>query len=195
MKANLSKTKLIRIVICTLMIATILQVTAISMVQATPENIEKPLTTPLRPEDFVRTNNQDIDFVKPEDGSDLGITSIAEPTETLPPTEDLTNTEEQIVDFVRPEDGSDLGITEVGVLPENGALIGTDDQELDFVREDGVDQGTSETGLEENYQQPLIAPKTTSETGSPITAATALLVVLGIIATVFIAIGNKKQSK
>jgi len=187
MKANLSKTKLTRIVICTLMIATILQVTAISLVQATPENIEQTLTNPLPPEDFVRTTNHNIEFVKPEDGSDLGINAIPELIE------DLTTTEEQLGDFVRPEDGSDIGITEVGVLPENGKLIGTGDQELDFVREDSIDKGRSETGLEDNYQQPLIAPKITTETGSPITAGAVLLVILGTIATIFIAVGYKNQ--
>jgi hypothetical protein len=195
MKGNLSKTKLTRIVICILMIATILQVTAISMVQATSENIEQTLRAPLPPEDFVRTNNQDVDFIKPEDGSDLGITSIKEPTETLPPTEDLPTTEDQIVDFVRPEDGSEIGNTQIDVLPENSDLIGTDDQEVDFVKhDDGSDIGITEIGKEEN-SQPLIAPKTTTETGSPITAAATLLVALGTIATVFIAISHKNQSK
>lgn len=173
------------------MIATILQVTAISMVQATSESIEETLTIPLPSEDFVNTNNKDVDFVKPEDGSDLGITSIAEPTEELPTIEDLITIEEQIVDFVRPEDGSDLGITQVGELPKNNDLIGIDD--LDFVKpEDGSDLGITETGNEEKTQ-PLIAPKPTAETGSPIMAATALLVALGTIATLFIAIGNKNK--
>ncbi len=192
MKATLSKTKLTRIVICTLMVATILQVTAISLVQATSESIDETVTVPLPPENFVRTTNQDIDFVKPEDGSDLGITSIAEPKEILPDTEDLVTTEDQIVDFVRPEDGSDIGITQVGELPENGDLIGLDGKEVDFFREDGVDPGASETGLEDNYQQPLIAPKTAVETGSPIMAAGALLVALGTIGTVFVAVGHKR---
>ena len=84
-------------------------------------------------------------------------------------------------------------ISNPGVLPENGKLIGTDDQELDFVREDSIDKGRSETGLEDNYQQPLIAPKITTETGSPITAGAVLLVILGTIATIFIAVGYKNQ--
>jgi len=71
-------------------------------------------------------------------------------------------------------------------------LIRIDDQEVDFVKpEDGSDLGITEKGNEENSQH-LIAPKTTSETGSPIMGAAVLLVALGSIATVFVVVGHKR---
>ncbi|WGM90338.1 MAG: hypothetical protein NUK63_04245 [Candidatus Bathyarchaeum tardum] len=119
MKGNLSKTKLTKIVICTLMIATILQVTAISMVQATSENIDNAKINPMLPEDIVRIDNQDVDFVKPEDGSDIGITQVR----IMPENGDLTVTDDQEIDFVKPEDGSDLGITQIGNEENSQPLI------------------------------------------------------------------------
>ncbi|MDG6223699.1 MAG: hypothetical protein QCH99_10620 [Candidatus Bathyarchaeota archaeon] len=198
MKANLSKTKLTRILICTLMIATILQVGAISMVQATSETIDKLATFPLPTEDFVRTTNQEVDFVKPEDGSDLGITAIAEPGELLQGREDLVETEDQLVDFVRPEDGSDLGITSIDdngqqLLPDTEELPRNGDETSDFVKpEDGSDLGITQVGNEEN-SQPLIAPKTIS-TETPTMGAAVLLVALATIASAFVIVGHKKQN-
>ena len=193
MKGTLSKTKLSRIVICTLMVASILQITAISMVQATSESVDDTVTRTVSAEDFVRIDNDNqVDFVKPEDGSDIGITTIAEPLEILPNTEEGTTTEEQTVDFVRPEDGALIGITEVGTLPKNGEFISTDDQPLDLVKpEEDSDLGINLISEQEN-SQPLIAPKTTSETGSPLVGGAVILGVVGAIGAVFVAVSHKK---
>jgi len=110
MKTNLSKTKLTRLCISTLMIATILQLTAISMVQATTESIDRPTTPPV-PTDTVVTTNEDPNLFYAEDQRVV----MPENGELISPLpENFTRTEDQETDFVKPADNATIGITEVG---------------------------------------------------------------------------------
>jgi hypothetical protein len=67
MKGTLSKTKLTRLLICSLMIAAILQVGAISIVQATDEAIERSTSPPVSPDDAVVVSSDDPNLISTQD--------------------------------------------------------------------------------------------------------------------------------
>lgn len=126
MKVNLSTTKLTRIVICTLMIATILQVTAISMVQATQESLDRPTPPPIRPtDDTVVITNVDPNLNATED-LNVVILENGETVRLVP--ENITQTEGDEIVYIKPLEDSTFGITEVDGKESSQALIAPNTQ-------------------------------------------------------------------
>jgi len=121
MKTNLSTRKLTRIIICTLMIATILQVTAISMVQATQENLDRTTTPPIRStDDTVVTTSVDPNLNATED-LNVVILENGETVRLVP--ENITQTEDDEIVYSKPLDDSTIGITEVDSKESSQSLI------------------------------------------------------------------------
>lgn len=110
MHGKISKTKLTKLMICTLMIATIFQVGAISMVQATDDSIERSTSTAFSPDDTVVVSSNDPNLISTEDEPLV----MPENGELISPApENMTTLEEQDVEYVRPEDDTTIGITEM----------------------------------------------------------------------------------
>ena len=150
MGGTLSKTKLTKLMICTLMIATLLQVGAISIVQATDDSLARTTSTAISPDDTVVVSSDAPNLISTEDEPLI----MPENGELISPApENATTPEDQDIEYVKPEDDTTIGITEMND--------------------------------EENYQ-PLIAPKATTETESPILGVAVLLVALSVIGMAFL---------
>ena len=103
------------------MIATILQVTAISMVQATQESLDRPTPPPIRPtDDTVVITNVDPNLNATED-LNVVILENGETVRLVP--ENITQTEGDEIVYIKPLEDSTFGITEVDGKESSQALI------------------------------------------------------------------------
>ena len=108
MKGTLSKTKLARVLICSLLIATLLQVGAISMVQATSESIERPTSPPISPDDTVVVSSDDPNLISTEDQ----IVIMPENGELISPAPENTTIQEEEIEKTIPADDTTIGFPE-----------------------------------------------------------------------------------
>jgi hypothetical protein len=171
LKGTFPKIKLLRIFICMLMIATILQVGAISLVQATDGVVERPESTPLSPDNTVVVSSNDANLISTEEE----VVVMPEGGKIVSPAPDNITTKEEI-ENTTPVDDTTIGLPE----KTNRKTAPKDDTTI----------GLPEDANEE-YQS-LIAPNPTTATETPLLGAAALLVAVGAIATAFIVIGYKK---
>ena len=102
-----SKTKLTRLLICTLMIATIFQVGAISLVQATDETLARTTTPPVSPDDTVVVFSDDPNLISTEDQ----VVIMSENGTLISPAAETTIREEEI-EKTTPVDDTTIGLPE-----------------------------------------------------------------------------------
>ena len=102
-----SKTKLTRLLICTLMIATIFQVGATSLVQATDETLARTITPPVSPDDTVVVSSDDPNLISTEDQ----VVIMSENGTLISPAPETTIREEEIEKTI-PADETTIGLHE-----------------------------------------------------------------------------------
>jgi hypothetical protein len=102
------------LLICSLMIATILQLGAISMVQATSESIERPSSPPISSDDTVVVSSDDPNLISTEDQ----VVVISENGELISPAPENTTIQEEEIEKTIPTDDTTIGLPE-DTNPEN----------------------------------------------------------------------------
>jgi len=166
MKRNpsLLKLKLSKLLVCTLLIAFVFQITAISMVQATSETIPRSNAIQPSPDDTVVLSNDDP----------IRNATIEEPL--------LIATEEEPV-LIATEDGEKIA-------PENSTI--TRDEEIKKnIPDDNSTIGIPEDSNEEDYQ-PLFAPQPQTVDTSAYLGVAVLLALVAVGTVVFVARRSKK---
>lgn len=126
MKRNLSKNKISRLLVCTLLIASVFQITAISMVQATSENIQRPTAILPSPDEAVIITNDDPVLITGLEEPVLISTEDGELISTNPETSTIT--EEQEIEKVKPADDATIGTLEDGNQEDYQPLIAPNPQ-------------------------------------------------------------------
>ena len=128
MNGTVSKTKLTRLLICSLMIATILQLGAISMVQATSESIERPSSPPISPDDTVVVSSDDPKLISTEDQ----VVVVSENGELISPAPENATIQEEEIKKTIPADDTTIGLPEdtnqENEIPLIAPLVQTEDQ-------------------------------------------------------------------
>ena len=196
MKSNLSikKPKLNRILVCTLLIAFVFQITAISMVQATSETV--PEDMPVRPppddnvvpiDDPVIIAPKDPVLISTEDGE---IISHDEPRPVGPSPDDTVVISSDDPVIISPRDP--VVISEGGevIAPEN-STIARDEEIEKTVPDESTTIGVDTENSEEDYQ-PLIAPQPGESNTSAILGVGVILAVVAVVAVVFFVRRSKK---
>ena len=108
MKSPISKIKLTRLLICSLLIATIFQVGAISMVQATSESIERSTAPPISPDDTVVVSRDDPNLISTEDQ----VVIMPEGGVIIAPGPENTTIGEEEIEKTTPTDDTTIGLPE-----------------------------------------------------------------------------------
>jgi hypothetical protein len=170
LKGILPKIKLKKIFICTLIIATILQVGAISLVQATDDAVERPESTPFPPDDTVVVSSDDANLISTEE-----VVVMPEGGKRVSPVPENITAKEETENTI-PVDDTTIGLPE----ETNRKTAPEDDSTIGLPKE-----------ANEEYQ-PLIAPNPTTASETPLLGVAAIIVVVGAITIAFIVIAYKK---
>lgn len=157
-----------KLLISTLLIAVVFQVTVISMVQATSDVDSRPTLIQPSPDSAVTVSNENPNLIATQDNERI-------PLENSVVTDDVTVTSEEVPNLIATEDGEKS--------PLENSTITRDEEIKTIIPDDDSTIGIDENKQNEDYQ-PLITPSPQAVNSAFNVGLAVLLAVVAVCAVI-----------